>query len=129
LLFEQSRSLVNSSEEVWTNAPVRTGGGGCFVILRSNRLIKISAVPIDTSTTVCITFETPSDGPSMAGSTHERRIDGVPQSVAEQMVTDFERYRKGRKERSPLYRYEQDGEEVLLALDLDEVVALDRLAS
>lgn len=79
------------------------------------------------STTVRITFETPTrDGPGPGAGRHERRLDGVPPAVAEQMVADFRRYRKERHERSPLYRYEQDGEEVVLALDLDEVVALDR---
>lgn len=84
----------------------------------------------DSSTTVRITFETPPGDPTVAEpSHHERRIDGIPPSVAEKMVTDFERYRSGREERSPLYRYEEDGEEVLLALDLDEVVALDCLTA
>jgi len=87
-------------------------------------------VSTDSSTTVRITFETPPGDPTVAEpSHHERQIDGVPSSVAEKMVTDFEHYLDGREERSPLYRYEQDGEEVLLALDLDEVVALDRLTA
>lgn len=82
------------------------------------------------STTVHITFETPTRDESVPGAGHhERRLDGVPPAVAEQMVADFRRYREERHERSPLYRYEQDGEEVVLALDLDEVVALDRAAA
>ena len=82
------------------------------------------------STTVHITFETPTqDGSGPGSGHHERCLDGVPASVAEQMVADFRRYREERHERSPLYRYEQDGEEVVLALDLEEVVALDRTGS
>jgi len=77
------------------------------------------------STTVRIIFRTPHRENTSTGSArHERRLDSVPASVAERMVSDFERYRESREERSPLYRYERDGEEVLLALDLEEVVAL-----
>ena len=82
------------------------------------------------STTVRIVFQTPSQQNTGTGATrHERRLDSIPAPVAEQMVEDFEDYRTGREERSPLYRYERNGEEVLLALDLDEVVALDRLTA
>jgi hypothetical protein len=78
-------------------------------------------------TTIHITFDPPSrDDPSTGGERHERRLEDVPVAVADQMVADFRRYREDRRERSPLYRYEQDGDEVLLALDLEEVVALER---
>lgn len=81
-----------------------------------------------TRTTLRITFDPPSrDGQATETARHERRLDGVPVAVADQMVTDFRRYREGRIDRNPLYRYEQDGEEVFLALDLGEVVALERL--
>ena len=78
-------------------------------------------------TTIHITFEPPSrEHPSAEGGHHERRLEDVPEAVADQMMADFRQYRENQRERSPLYRYEQDGEEVLLALDLEEVVALVR---
>jgi hypothetical protein len=84
-------------------------------------------MPTPDRTTICITFQPPSrDHQAAEASPHERRLDGVPVAVADRMVTDFRRYREDRRERSPLYRYERDGEEVLLALDLEEVVALER---
>jgi hypothetical protein len=80
-----------------------------------------------TRTTIHITFETPSGGDQAPETVlHERRLDDVPVAVADQMMTDFRRYQENQRERSPLYRYEQDGEEVFLALDLEEVVALRR---
>jgi pyruvate/2-oxoacid:ferredoxin oxidoreductase alpha subunit len=76
-------------------------------------------------TTIHITFQPPSRAHQTAeAARHERRLDDVPVAVADQMVADFRRYREERHERSPLYRYEQDGEEVIVALDLEEVVAL-----
>lgn len=82
------------------------------------------------STTVHITFEPPTrEDPAPEETRHERRLDGVPPSVAERMIRDFEEYCENRTGKTPLYRYEQNGEEVVLALDLDEVVALDRAAA
>ena len=82
------------------------------------------------STTVHITFEPPTrESPAPDESRHERRLDGVPPSVAERMITDFEEYCENRTRKTPLYRYERDGEEVVLALDLGEVVALNRVSA
>jgi len=87
-------------------------------------------MPNRNRTTIHITFEPPSrNGPATEAARHERRLDGVPVAVADQMVADLRRYREGRIDQNPLYRYEQDGEEVFLALDLGEVVALERLES
>lgn len=84
-------------------------------------------MPNHNRTTIHITFEPPSrDHPATEAAHHERRLEDVPEAVADQMVADFRRYREDRSERSPLYRYEQNGDEVLLALDLEEVVALER---
>ncbi len=42
------------------------------------------------------------------------------------MASDFVEYRKSSPEasRSKLYRYQTEGEEVLVALDFDEIIAL-----
>jgi hypothetical protein len=80
--------------------------------------------------TVQVTFETPSgNGPTSARSFHERRLEDIPAAIAEQMMRDFRQYCADQRDRSPLYRYEQDGEEVLLALDFDEIVELIPLES
>ncbi|MFB6247888.1 MAG: hypothetical protein ABEL97_04890 [Salinibacter sp.] len=84
-------------------------------------------MPDRNRTTIRITFAPPSrDHQAAESARHERRLDDVPVAVADQMMADLQRYRETQQERSPLYRYERDGEEVVLALDLEEVVALVR---
>jgi hypothetical protein len=76
---------------------------------------------------VTITFRTPSREKGQAGPTlHERTLSGVPPALAEQMADDFVRRRSRTDgvDRSTLYRYERDGEEVLVALDFREVIAI-----
>jgi hypothetical protein len=76
---------------------------------------------------VTITFRTPSRENMHAGPTlHERTLTGVPAELAEQMASDFVERRRGPDgvDRSKLYRYDQDGEDVLVALDFTEVIAI-----
>jgi hypothetical protein len=76
---------------------------------------------------VKITFRTPSRRHEQGGaSIHERTLEAVPRTEAEQMAEDFVQFRNatnGTKE-SELYRYDKDGQEVLVALNFKEVVAL-----
>ena len=77
--------------------------------------------------TVTITFRTPSSEQRENTSTiHERRLEAVPQATAEQMAEDFVQYRTTRAEahRSTLYRYEKREDDILVALDFQEIVAL-----
>lgn len=75
-----------------------------------------------------ITFRSPpreaaaSSGPTL----HERTLEAVPRPKAQQIATDFVSYRQAPQEtdRSKLYRYETNGDEVMVALDFKEVVAL-----
>lgn len=76
---------------------------------------------------ITITFRSPNRQTAPGGpSLHERCIESVPRPKAEEMASDFVKYRKapGEATRSKLYRYHTNGEEVLVALDFDEVVAL-----
>jgi hypothetical protein len=76
---------------------------------------------------VIITFRTPSRKTMRAGPTlHERTLSGVPGDLAEQMAQDFVKRRSspdGAKQ-SQLYRYERDGEDVLVALDFTEIITI-----
>jgi len=66
--------------------------------------------------TVTITFRTPSSEQRENTSTiHERRLEAVPQATAEQMAEAH---------RSTLYRYEKPEDDILVALDFQEIVAL-----
>ncbi|MFP4227925.1 MAG: hypothetical protein ACLFTE_03760 [Salinivenus sp.] len=74
-----------------------------------------------------ITFRSPPHDASSSGPTlHERTLEAVPRPQAKKIATDFVSYRKAPDEtdRSKLYRYETGGDEVLVALDFSEVVAL-----
>lgn len=76
---------------------------------------------------VTITFRTPYSEDREDGATlHERQLEGVPEDTAEQMAEDFVQYRTTRAEshRSVLYRYEGAEDDVLAALDFEEIVAL-----
>jgi hypothetical protein len=73
--------------------------------------------------TVTITFRTPSSEYREEGATiHERQLEAVPRSTDE----DFVQYRTTRADshRSILYRYEGAEDDVLVALDFEEIVAL-----
>lgn len=76
---------------------------------------------------VTITFRTPArEHEPEDASIHERTLEAVPRAEAEQMAEDFVQFRNatnGTKE-SELYRYDRNGQEVLVALDFKEVVAL-----
>lgn len=84
------------------------------------------------ATTVQITFQTPSHGGPARPSFHERSLEGVPASTAQQMARDFETYkvRPSAAERQKLYTFRQvkeegtAGDEAVIALDFGEVVAL-----
>jgi len=79
---------------------------------------------------VKITFRTPPRNHEPDGaSIHERTLEAVPRSEAEKMAEDFVQYRNatnGIKE-SELYRYHKNGQEILVALDFKEVIALTAL--
>jgi len=77
--------------------------------------------------TVTITFRTPSrEDPGIGTGLHERTLVTVPSALARQMADDFVQYRSqpDGTGRSKLYRYQRDGEEVLVALDFEEIIAL-----
>lgn len=76
---------------------------------------------------ITITFRTPIRKNRHTGPTvHERMLVDVPASLAEQMATDFVQHRGNPNgtEKSQLYRYKKDGEEVLVALDFSEIIAI-----
>lgn len=62
---------------------------------------------------------------------HERRLEAVPKSKAEQMVDDFSKYKgdAAKSERYKIYRYTQSGEEIEVALDFEEIVTLEIIDS
>ena len=76
---------------------------------------------------VTITFCTPFRKNHQTGPTiHERMLVDVPAPLAEQMATDFVQHRGDPNsiKKSQLYRYKKDGEEVLVALDFSEIIAI-----
>ena len=76
---------------------------------------------------ITITFRSPThEAAATDPSLHERTIEAVPRPKAEKMASDFVEYREAPAEasRSKLYQYQANGEEVLVALDFDEVIAL-----
>jgi hypothetical protein len=84
----------------------------------------------ESTVTVHITFETPERrNLSLPPARHERTLDAVPCAQAQQMADDYATYcgAEGETEQRKLYRYEQDGEEVLVALDFGEVQAITTL--
>lgn len=62
---------------------------------------------------------------------HERRLERVPESTAQQMADDFVLYRLSEQALAPeaeqykIYRYSEEGREVQIALDFGEILALD----
>ena len=76
---------------------------------------------------VTIAFRTPSRENMRAGPTlHERTLSGVPGDLAGRMAQDFVKRRSSTDgvDQSKLYRYERDGEDVLVALDFTEIIAI-----
>jgi hypothetical protein len=76
---------------------------------------------------VTITFRTPfRENRHSRPTVHERTLTEVPNPLAEQMATDFVQHRgdPSGTEKSKLYRYKRDGEEVLVALDFSEIIAI-----
>lgn len=73
-----------------------------------------------------ITFSPPTRRNGKSEVVHERSLKAVPRSQAEQMQADFERYQSegGQAEKDKLYRFRQDGSEVLLPIDFEEVIAI-----
>lgn len=81
--------------------------------------------------TVSITFQTPYfETDKSPPAVHERELRSVPRRKAEEMVEDFVRYQEKKSTSTQeatqrqMYRYEKEGEELLVALDFDEVIAL-----
>lgn len=81
--------------------------------------------------TVSITFQSPYfETDESPPTVHERELTSVPRPKAEEMVEDFVRYQEKKRTgaekatQRQMYRYEKEGEELLVALDFDEVVAL-----
>jgi hypothetical protein len=76
---------------------------------------------------VTITFASPNRKNSSSEPTaHERTLADVPSPLATTMAEDYVQYRSDAEdvERCKLYRYERDGDEILVALDFKEVIAL-----
>jgi hypothetical protein len=76
---------------------------------------------------VTITFRTPFREHSHTGPTlHERTLSAVPPALVERMTDDFVQHRSGQtgSDSTRLYRYEQGGAEVLIALDFSEIIAI-----
>lgn len=91
---------------------------------------------VDPSVTLYITFRVP---PSLqfrpTQTRHQRQFDNVPESVAEKIVNDFERYSNGNSsvKEEKLYRYVSGAEqgeekEILLPIDFGEVLSLSVVA-
>ncbi len=78
-------------------------------------------------TNVTITFRTPARESDRAeASLHKRTVVGVPLDLAQQMAEDFVQYQSTPDEdgRSKLYRFEKEGNDVLVALNFDEIIAV-----
>ena len=84
--------------------------------------------------TVNITFQPPTrTNLSRCSSSHRRNLKGVPQSTAQQMAQDFTAYQHEPSaiEEKKLYTYQPSGQngppgdEVSVALDFGEIVALE----
>ena len=84
--------------------------------------------------TVNITFQPPTRmNLSRCSSPHRRNLKGVPQSTAQQMAQDFTAYQHEPSaiEEKKLYTYQPSGQngppgdEVSVALDFGEIVALE----
>jgi len=75
-----------------------------------------------------ITFAPPTRKNGIGEFVHERSLNAVPRSKAEQMRADFRRYQSDGEaaQKDKLYRFSQDGSEVLLPIDFGEVVAIRR---
>lgn len=82
--------------------------------------------------TVSITFQSPYyESDESPPTVHERELYAVPKAKAEAMVDDFIQYQEQQengsttsKRQRKMYRYTKDGEELLIALDFDEVIAM-----
>jgi hypothetical protein len=76
--------------------------------------------------TITIIFRTPArTDPPTNPVIHERCFHGVPSSVAETLVGDFLAYhRDGGGDQRKSYRFKMDREEIMMAVDFDEVVAV-----
>ncbi len=83
--------------------------------------------------TVRITFcapprqNSPDGSPFQMSVVHERRLEGVPPQVAQEMDDDYIRYQSNRAgaSRYNIYRFESAGEQMEVALDFREITALD----
>lgn len=83
--------------------------------------------------TVRITFsapprQNPPDGSAFqACGVHERRLEGVPAPVAQEMDDDYVRYHSNGAgvSRYNIYRFESAGKQMEVALDFQEITALD----
>jgi hypothetical protein len=75
-----------------------------------------------------ITFSPPMRENGASDTVHERSLRAVPRSQAEQMRADFKRYQSNEEsaQKDKLYRFSQDGSEVLLPIDFGEVIAITR---
>lgn len=86
------------------------------------------------ASTVNITFQPPTRTTlSRPSPSHRRNLEGVPQSTAQQMAQDFTAYQHEPSaiEEKKLYTYRpsgqrgKPGDEVSVALDFEEIVALE----
>lgn len=72
-----------------------------------------------------ITFSPPTRKNGGGEEVHKRSLTAVPRSQFEQMKADFERYQSSEQaQENKLYRFSQNGSEVLVALDFDEVMSI-----
>lgn len=86
---------------------------------------------------VSLRFQPPDRKESSSGMStresplHERRLEAVPKSKAQQMADDFSQYQLGaaKSDRYKIYRYTQAGEEIEVALDFEEIVTLEIIDS
>lgn len=88
----------------------------------------------DPASTVNITFESPArTSRPRSSSRHRRDLEGVPESTAQQMARDFTAYQHEPSacDEKKLYKYRPSGQkepsddEVFVALDFGEIVALE----
>lgn len=83
----------------------------------------IRGAPDDSTHHVSVPLAHASAGPPLV---HERILEGVPESVAEQIARDFVAYETEPSEaaRRKLYTFEGAAEKTMLALDFAEVLAV-----
>lgn len=91
----------------------------------------------DSCTTVRVVFEPPTRANSRnATDLHQRHLQDIPQSLAQQMIEDYEKHERNPTEVKSHHLYtiptpsmNDSSEEAMVALDFDEICAMTTIAS